>query len=81
MATVRWTIPTASVSEAVAAKLLSWDGAHHVIYVNKAQSTMSVRQEGESIVIQTEAEAPLDNLKSHLRYMIAFALGGKEESA
>jgi hypothetical protein len=81
MPVVRWTIPVESVSEGVAAKLLSWDGAHHVIYVNKAQSTMSVRRDGESLVIQTEAEAPLDNLKSHLRYMIALALGGAEESA
>jgi hypothetical protein len=81
MALVRWNIPAASVSAAVADKLLSWDGSHHVIYVNKAVSTMSVRRDGDSIVIQTEAEAPLDNLKSHLRYMIAFALGGSEESA
>jgi sporulation protein YlmC with PRC-barrel domain len=81
MAVVRWKIPAASISEAVADKLLSWDGAHHVIYVNKAQSTMSVRREGDALIVQTEAEAPLDNLKSHLRYMIAFALGGTEESA
>ena len=81
MAGVRWNIPTASISDAVAQKLLSWDGTHHVIYANKAQSTMSVRRDVDSIVIQTEAEAPLDNLKSHLRYMIAFALGGTEESA
>jgi hypothetical protein len=52
-----------------------------VIYVNKDQSTMSVHRAADTIVIQTEAEAPLDNLKSHLRYMIAFALGGTEESA
>jgi hypothetical protein len=81
MAIVRWRIPTESVSPAVVDKLLSWDGAHHTIYVNKAQSTMTVRREGDSLIIQTQAEAPLDNLKSHLRYMIAFALGGVEESA
>jgi hypothetical protein len=81
MAIVRWKIPIESVSQAVVGKLLSWDGAHHVIYVNKAQSTMTVRREGESLIVQTEADAPLDNLKSHLRYMIAFALGGVEESA
>jgi hypothetical protein len=80
MALVRWTIPAGSISEAVAEKLLSWNGAHHVIYVNKAQSTMTVRREGDSIVVETRAEAPLDNLKSHLRYMVAWALGGAEES-
>ena len=81
MAIVRWKIPVDSVSPNVVDKLLSWDGAHHVIYVNNAQSTMTVRREDESLIVQTEAEAPLDNLKSHLRYMIAFALGGTEESA
>ncbi|HEY3061521.1 MAG TPA: hypothetical protein VGL99_21340 [Chloroflexota bacterium] len=80
MAIVRWTIPVASVSDGVVEKLLSWDGAHHVIYVNKAQSTMAVRREGDALVIETRAEAPLDNLKSHLRYMVAWALGGAEES-
>lgn len=80
MALVRWTIPNASVSDAVAEKLLSWNGAHHIIYVNKAQSTMAVHREGDSIVVETRAEAPLDNLKSHLRYMVAWALGGTEES-
>jgi hypothetical protein len=80
MALVRWTIPAASVSDAVAEKLLSWDGAHHVIYVNKAQSTMAVHRDGDSIVVESRAEAPLDNLKSHLRYMLAWALGGAEES-
>ena len=81
MPIVRWTIPVDSVSPAVIDKLLSWDGAHHVIFVNKAQSTMTVRRDGDALVVQTEAEAPLDNLKSHLRYMIALALGGTEDSA
>jgi hypothetical protein len=81
MPIVRWRIPVDSVSPSVADKLLSWDGSHHVIFVNKAQSTMSVRRDGDALIVQTEAEAPLDNLKSHLRYMIAFALGGTEESA
>jgi hypothetical protein len=80
MALVRWTIPTASVSDAVADKLLSWNGAHHVIYVNKAQSTMTVRRADDALIVETRAEAPLDNLKSHLRYMVAWALGGAEES-
>jgi len=80
MAVVRWSVPLASISEDVADRLLSWDGAHHVIYVNRAQSTMTVRREGDALVVQTEAEAPLDNLKSHLRYMVALALGGREES-
>jgi hypothetical protein len=80
MAVVRWSVPLASISQEVVARLLSWDGAHHVIYVNRAQSTMTVRREGDALVVQTEADAPLDNLKSHLRYMIALALGGREES-
>ena len=80
MALVRWTIPNASVSDAVAEKLLSWNGAHHVIYVNQAQSTMTVQRERDSLVVETRAEAPLDSLKSHVRYMVAWALGGKEES-
>jgi hypothetical protein len=81
MPIVRWKIPVDSISPSVVDKLLSWDGSHHIIFVNKAQSTMTVRREGDALVVQTEAEAPLDNLKSHLRYMIAFALGGTEESA
>lgn len=80
MAVVRWTFPAASVSDEVRARMLAWDGSSHVIYVNKAKSSMSVREDGGNIVMETRAEAPLDNLKSHLRYMIAWALGGKEES-
>jgi hypothetical protein len=81
MPMVRWKIPVDSISPGVVDKLLSWDGSHHIIFVNKAQSTMTVRREGDALIVQTDAEAPLDNLKSHLRYMIAFALGGTEESA
>jgi hypothetical protein len=80
MSVVRWTLPVASISEGALQKFLGWDGSHHVIYVNKAQSTMRVRQEGENLVLESTAEAPLDNLKSHLRYMIAWGLGGREDA-
>ncbi|MBI2755904.1 MAG: hypothetical protein HYX52_04245 [Chloroflexi bacterium] len=78
MSVVRCTLPVASISEDALRTFLRWDGSHHVIYANNAQSTMQVRQEGDQVVLETAADAPLDSLKSHLRYMIVWGLGGTE---
>ena len=78
MNVVRWTIPSASVSSEVAERLMSWDGSTHKIFATGDPSTLHARRDGDNLVVESHSVAPVDFLKSHLRYMVAFGLGGKE---
>ena len=80
MVVVRWSIPAASLSAEGAEKLLAANGTVHKIFVNNADANLRVRREGDLLVAETTADAPDVNVKSHLRYMIPFLLGGKETS-
>ena len=79
MTTVRWTIPTASLSEQVLSRMLKWDGTVHKIYATGKDATLSIRQDGDHLIVESQSDSPADYVKSHVRYVVASGLGGKEQ--
>jgi len=79
MATVRWTIPLASISETGMERLLAFDGTRHTIYATGDDAFLHVRREGDRLIFEGRSVAPADQMKLHVRYMAVRALGSSEQ--